>query len=309
MTDGKAEKIKDILTARHLLLKTIRDYLTKEGLIEVQVPVSSFHAIPEASIELFTFDTKGGQKYLLPSPEIHLKPLLSLDLNGFFYIGPAFRKNEAGEKHLSEFTILEWYRTNKNYEVLIKDCQNIVCNTFNCLKNSTEFYSLKVSQMDLSLPFEVLTIEEAFLKFSDWNPITIKNEIKFDEDMAFKIEPNLPKDRPIFLKDYPSWACSLAKLKENNKAICERVELYLKGIELANGFSELLDAKEQKKRFIIENKKRIKRGLPPIEIPISFLKQLDKCPPSAGMALGIDRLLMALLDLENIKETQATLSF
>ncbi len=158
-------------------------------------------------------------------------------------------------------------------------------------------------------PIKIKTIEEAFLEFAGWNPLEICDERRFEEDLVTKIEPNLPKDGAIILKDFPAWAASLARLDTNDKRICQRFELYLGGIELANGFSELVDSKEQRERFQIENAKRVKLGLKPISLPEEFLSSLDACPPSAGIALGVDRLIMVLTKANHITEVIPPFNF
>ncbi len=267
--------------------------------MEVQVPCSSKEAIPEANIELFKIE---GERYLLPSPEVFLKPHLSLGLDAFFHIGPAFRKEEKGHIHSSEFTILEWYRASADYNDLINDCFEILSWIYETLKEKIPALFQTAKTQKLVSQHYIITIEEAFCRYAGWNPIKIHDENRFEEDLVTKIEPALPQNGAVILKDFPAWASSLSRIKESNPNICERFELYLDGIELANGFSELLDSSEQRLRFIEENQKRIERGLEPIDLPERFLSALDSCPPSAGIALGIDRLLMVMVGADHIKK-------
>ena len=127
----------------------------------------------------------------------------------------------------------------------------------------------------------------------------------FDEIMVQDIEPNLGVEKPTFIYDYPAERGALARLKKEDPTVAERFELYIGGLELANGFSELADSEEQKKRFQAENKNRQSLGKRIYSMPDKFLAELDDMPPSAGIALGVDRLVMVFLDSETIDEVVA----
>ncbi len=277
---------------------TIRSWFYQHNFIEIQVPCSAKEAIPEANIDLFKAE---GGRYLLPSPELHLKPHLSLCIEAFFHIGPAFRKNEKGQIHSPEFTILEWYRAEADYTVLMKDCLDMLSTISAAFRNNTCFTSA-LTDWSLEKGAYIFTIEDAFTQYAHWNPVELHDERKFEQDLVTKIEPALPADLPVILKDFPSWASSLSKIKESDQRVCERFELYFQGVELANGFTELVNTEEQQKRFQKENIKRVKQGLEPIDLPKTFLTALNQCPPSAGIALGIDRLLMLLVGAKDISQ-------
>ena len=297
---------RDIIISRHLVLQAIRNWFLSNGFIEVQVPVISKTPIPEANIDLFSIHSKSQTFFLLPSPEIYLKPLLSLNLDKIFSITPAFRKEEKGPCHMEQFFILEWYRANSTYKDLFYDCEELLEVSSLALQPILgEKRIFRGEKIHLSRPFECLKIRDIFKKIAGWDPFKEKDELRFDEDLSFKIEPNLPRDRPVFLIDYPSWASSLSKLKDENT--CERFELYLCGIELANGFSELMDPVEQKARFLKENNKRVEQGLKSLPFPENFLSALGNCPEASGIALGLDRLLMILTNSKNIQEVQSVI--
>ncbi len=231
-----------------------------------------------------------------------LKPLLAKGIDKFFAICPAFRKGEKGRHHLPQFTIMEWYRSRANYKVLMTDCEKLLAVTCRAVVGGERYPHIKYGErvIDLSPPFEIITIREAFEEFAGWNPIEHKDEKRFEEDFVLKVEPALPENRPVFLTDFPAWAASLSRLKKEDKRVSERFELFVGGLELANGFSELVDPMEQKRRFEAENKKRMNLGLPALPMPDSFISSLKNCPPSAGIALGLDRLVMLLTDSTDI---------
>ncbi len=231
---------------------------------------------------------------------MYLKPLLAHGIDRFFHIGPAFRKSERGHLHATEFTILEWYRAFSDFNVLISDCIDLLSSVFKEFSNSNLSVKLPVQPKNIEQNIKIFSIEEVFLTLAGWNPIEEKDERRFEQDLVEKIEPALADHPVVILKDYPSWAASLSRICEKDKRICERFELFLGGIELANGFSELLNPQKQRLRFQEENKKRISLGLTPMEMPEDFLSALDLCPPSAGIAMGIDRLLMFILRANRI---------
>jgi len=301
MTKDGASCGKEILLKRHLILKAVRQWFYSRDFVEIQPPVTSSTPIPESSIDLFEIKDTIPKSYLLPSPERYLKPLLAQGIEKFFAICPAFRKDEKGRCHLPEFTILEWYRSHADYEILIKDCQGIVGAACKAVQGS-EFPVIRYSghSVDLSPPFKTLSVQKIFQKIAGWDPLKGKNEQRFEEDMVLKVEPALPINQPVFLKDFPAWAASLSRLKKEDSRVCERIELYIGGLELANGFSELLDKKEQAKRFRNENRKRKNLGLRVFPAPSEFLSSLGKSPQSAGMAVGIDRLVMLLTNKQDI---------
>ncbi len=233
---------------------------------------------------------------------MYLKPLLAQGLERFFHIGPAFRKGEHGRIHATEFTILEWYRAFSDFSDLISDCIDLISSVFKAFSNGNLPVTLPLQPENIRCQLKIFSIEEVFSTFAGWNPVEEKDERRFEQDLVEKIEPAIAKHPVVILKDYPSWAASLSRISEKDRRICERFELYLGGMELANGFSELVNSQEQRIRFQEENKKRVSLGLNPTEMPKGFLSALDRCPPSAGIALGVDRLLMFILKPESIDQ-------
>ncbi len=159
--------------------------------------------------------------------------------------------------------------------------------------------------IDLSKPWERISVDEAFQRYSRISMAEALDQNLFDEVMVEEIEPNLGADRPTFIYDYPAQRGALARLKREDPAVAERFELYIGGLELANGFSELVDPSEQRERFRTENKNRESFGKPAYSMPEKFLAELNDMPPSSGIALGVDRLVMVLLNVETIDEVVA----
>ncbi len=160
-------------------------------------------------------------------------------------------------------------------------------------------------QIDLSFPWNRISVVQAFQRYSRTTVDEALKKNLFDEIMVEEIEPNLGLRKPAFLYDYPTERGALARLKKDDPTVAERFELYMGGVELANGFSELVDSEEQRRRFIIENENRQTRGKPAYSMPDRFLAELNAMPPSAGIALGVDRLAMVFSDAKAIDEVVA----
>jgi lysyl-tRNA synthetase class 2 len=160
-------------------------------------------------------------------------------------------------------------------------------------------------EIDLSEPWERISVKEAFHGYTETSVAEALEQNLFDEIMVQNIEPRLGLEKPTFIYDYPAQRGALARLKQEDQTVAERFELYVGGLELANGFSELVDAKEQRGRFHAENENRQSLGKPIYPMPDKFLAELDEMPPSAGIALGVDRLAMVFLNVEKIDEVVA----
>jgi len=285
------------LKKRAVIINAIRTFFQNDNFLEVETPLRLPSIIPEAHID--SIDTEGW--FLQASPELCMKRLVSMGYDKIFQICKCFRRNERGEKHLPELTMLEWYVKNENYHDLMERCQHLIRYVARKTQsNGALLYQDK--SIDLNHDFTRLSVEDSFLKYSDTTLEKACARGIFDEIMGFEIEPNLGIDRPVFLYDYPASSGSLAKLKPDNIKFAERFELYIAGIELANGFSELTDPKELRVRFESELAQRKAAGKSNASMPEKFLAALSKMPETAGIALGLDRLVMVFCNLTLIDQ-------
>ncbi|MCD4678629.1 MAG: EF-P lysine aminoacylase GenX, partial [Desulfobacula sp.] len=203
-----------------------------------------------------------------------------------------------------ELTLLEWYTKDNTYLDLMDQCQGLIKFIAARLHLGNKIkYQDKIINLDR--PWQRLSIEQAFDIFADNTLFKALEDNSFDEIISFQIEPNLGNTTPAFLYDYPASLASLAKLKPDNPAYAQRFEFYMAGIELANGFTELTDPVEQRKRFKKENCIRVSQNKNPISLPNKFLKDLETMPDTAGIALGIDRLVMIFCDAPSIDDVVA----
>ena len=251
---------------------------------------------------------KKYQGFLITSPEYSLKKLLASGFDRIFELARVFRGNEAlGGLHNPEFTMLEWYRTNSDYRQIMKDIENLVF-FLNKKINNSKYLNYQSRKIDLTLPWPRLSVKEAFLKYAGinlekkWRNFSPDSwNTNFYKVFLNKIEPNFPKDRPVIIYDYPLPQASLAKRKSKNSFYAERFEVYIGGMELANAFSELTDHKEQRARLVEEQKLRKKIGKDFIPLDEDFIYALKLgILPSGGIALGMERLQMLLLDIKDI---------
>ena len=281
------------LSERARVLREIRAFFDARGFTEVETPVRIPAPAPEPHIDC----PPSGDWFLRASPELQMKKLLAAGMERIYQIGPCFREGEKGSRHNPEFTMLEWYRANADYNDIAVDMEALVGEVLRTTGTTG------VSPVAVVLPFPRMTVREAYLRWAGWDPVEAWDQDRFDFDMATKIEPNLPKG-PIFLMDYPAPAASLARLKADDPRVAERWELYVDGLELANAFTELTDPVEQRRRF--ESARAERRALGEADYPLDeeFLDALGRMPPSGGVALGVDRLVMLACGVRDISDVR-----
>ena len=294
----RLEKIKSNLRFRSKYLRELRNFFFTADFIEIETPVMVKSPAPEDYINA----PQTGDFFLRTSPELHMKRLIAAGYDKIFQVGPCFREGEMGALHNVEFSMLEWYETGKNYNDLLAFTQKLLLNT---IRNATDTTSINFrgNVIEFDKQWEIYTVRGAFKEFAGISPEQAIRDGNFEVLLTEKIEPNLPKDRPVILKDYPVSMAALSRFKEDDNSVAERWELYLGGIEIANAYSELIDPFEQRKRFDIAHENRKRLNLPKYPEDSDFFEALKYGMNSyTGIALGIDRLIMVLTDAPNIRE-------
>jgi len=326
------EKKRQNLILRGRILQGIRRFFLEEGFAEVETPclVSSPGMEPHLqALEVSIHRPEGGPKrmYLHTSPEYAMKKLLGEGWKKIFQVCRVFRDEEISRTHQIEFTMLEWYRTDADYRKIMEDCEGLLdFLSREILKGSELIYQGK--KIDLAPPAERLSVAGAMRTYGrvdiekNCNGASLLEEARtqgflFDpgayfsfDEVFFKIfleavEPRLGSPKPTILYDYPAGMAALARLSPRNPLWAERFELYIAGLELANAFSELVDPVEQRKRFESEQRLRAVLDKPFYPIDEELLTALSRLPPSAGIALGVDRLTMLFCDAPSIQDVLA----
>jgi len=278
---------------RARILHKIRAFFIEQGFIEVETP----HRIPVNAPEFNIDAIPSGSWFLQTSPELCMKRLLAAGYDNIFQICRCWRAEERGPHHLPEYTMLEWYRRDCDYQQLMVDCEELLAHLV-----GKQTLCWRGQDIDLTTPWPRLTVAQAFLQHSSTSLSQVPDANFFSELISTEIEPELAQNKPLFLIDYPTLQGSLARPKTNDPGCVERVELYIAGLELANGFSELTDPIEQRRRFEMEEKQRRQSGKTPCPLPEKYLDELETLSNAAGIAFGIDRLIMLLCDQPTIDE-------
>ncbi len=304
----------ETLQKRALILAAIRSFFWERKVLEVETPVLSQYGTVDLHIDSFAVESGFDQiqRYLHTSPEFAMKRLLAAGSGSIYQICHCFRDGEKSRLHNHEFTMLEWYRTGFSYIELIREVDDLV----------RMILGPKTEYMDT----ECITYQVMFNTYLGINPFSATIEqlqncasqnginISFDsmgddrDDwlnllLSHVIEPQLGKGKLTFVMDYPASQAALSRISPYDPNVAERFELYLEGVEIANGFQELCDPQEQEQRFIEEQKKRIENGKMDIPYDKNFIKAINHgLPECSGVALGVDRLVMFALGLGGIEE-------
>jgi lysyl-tRNA synthetase class 2 len=291
------------LQQRADLLQAVRFFFRGRAYIEVDTPIRLPVLLPECHIK--PFSSEGW--FLQTSPELCMKRLLAQGCRQLFQICHCFRKEEVGRFHQSEFTLLEWYHVGWGYAELMQECEEFIRALVapgKDLPGTADGEGLRRGGRTISLvgPWERLSVREAFRRYARLDAAEALRQDLFDLLLVTEIEPHLGWERPVFLYDYPAELASLAKRRMDDPKVAERFELYIAGIELANGFSELIDPAEQRRRFADEIRRSQAAGNVYGAMPERFLADLGNLGETAGVALGLDRLLMLLLGCAAVAE-------
>ena len=301
----------EILRQRAELLKRLRRYFAQQGVLEVETPLLASAGTTDPHIPSFSFsDTRSSgldgatRRYLNTSPEFAMKRLLAAGSGPIYQVCKAFRQGERGRHHNPEFSLLEWYRPGFDHHQLMQEVAALVGE----LAEGTREFG----------PVEYLSYHDCFQQQLGLDPHTAKAQMLrdcaqknglpmvsglADDDrdgwldllMSLSVQPQLGLNHLCFVYDYPENQAALARVRPGNPAVAERFELFIDGIELANGFHELQDAEEQRARFEADLVQRQKVGLEAIVLDERLLSALAAgLPACAGVALGLDRLQMVL---------------
>ncbi len=287
------------LRKRALLKKYMRDFFDGEDFLEVETPVRIAGPAPEEYIDCIP----SAGKFLRPSPELEMKVLLANNYRKIYQFGPCFRADEHGWKHREEFTMLEYYISGGNYIQLRDFTTRLITASLKKLLNK-DTLTFHGEVIDLDAPPEVITVTEAFRRYTSMDMFEADKSDLFDELMVTRIEPQLGRGRLTYLTDYPASRASLAQLSASDRRVAERWELYIAGVELANAYGELTNGQEQLARFAASCEFRKKRGAMEYGEPEAFNDVLRRnaLPVCTGSALGFDRLAMIATDAGDISE-------
>ncbi len=304
------------LELRANLYALIRHFFAERGVLEVETPMLSEAGNTEPNIESFSTVFSGpaaanpGERWLRTSPEHALKRLLAAGIGDCYELGRVFRNGEAGRRHNPEFTMLEWYRVGFDHHRLMRECAKFVGvalesvgRSANVVEQSYRELFLTALDIDpfvapidrLREPLAESQIDLQGLSRDDW----------LDLLLTLRLQPAFPLDRITLVYDFPASQCALAKVRNADPPVAERFELFIGPSELANGYHELTDPSEQRARFERDNVRRRARGQREVRIDERFLAALPRLPACAGVALGIERLLMCLAGTDDIGDVIA----
>ena len=300
----------DILVERARIVSAIRRFFDERGFVEVETAVRIPAPAPEEHIDC---PPVVGGGYLRASPELQMKKLLAEGMDKIYQIGPCFREGEKGSRHNPEFTMLEWYRRGATYLDIQDDLKSLVLS----LMSLTEWKDHRRQTEDASDCFATLSVRDAYREHAGWDPWEGEwDQDRFDFDMATKIEPAIKSmGGGVFLTDYPPQAASLARIsrakgletEDGRREYAERWEFYWDGLELANCFTELCDSDEQRTRFQSAKNARILLKESDYPLDNEFIDCLPRIGSAAGVALGVDRLVMILTKTKEISSVRASL--
>jgi elongation factor P--(R)-beta-lysine ligase len=312
---------------RAAVTRAIRAFFEAKGFVEVDTPVAQTALAPEAHIEAPAVTLRASQglerRYLQTSPELLMKRLLALGLPKIFQIAPAFRDGDFTRLHRPEFRLLEWYRRDADWTELMDDCEELVLAAAAAAGVGGSF-SYAGKSVNLRRPFRRVSVDEAFIAHAGFSILealeheTLLARLEergvhcsaddswddlFHRIFLSRVEPALlASSDPLFLTHYPAPLAALARSSPTDRRVAERFELYVGGLELANAFGELVDASEQRQRFGVERQRRALAGMHDYPLDERFFTALATLPPSAGIALGLERLLMVLFDVPDIDD-------
>lgn len=306
----------ETLKKRAKKIAAIRNFFAQRDVLEVQTPMFSEASVTD--LHLSTFNTRWRHApnsreqtlYLQTSPEFYMKRLLASGSGCIYQLNQSFRNEEVGRYHQPEFLMLEWYRLGFNHHDLMDEMSELLQEILMCASEERVTYQT-IFQRHLNCDPLTASLEEL-------KAVAIKEGLEdiaaHEQDkttllqllFSMCVEPKIGQNQPIFVYDFPAEQAALAKISLKDPRVAERFEVYYRGIELANGFHELEDPAEQRRRFEEDNKQRMRKGLETMPMDDDFLSALESgLPACSGVALGVDRLLMLALNKNHINDVLA----
>jgi elongation factor P--(R)-beta-lysine ligase len=295
-----------LIKKRATLLRQIRLFMDNRDILEVDTPVLSHYGISDPYIQSMTTVNASDKKtmlYLHTSPEFCMKRLLSAGSGPIYQITHVFRDEESGKRHQTEFTMLEWYRVDYDYYQLMDELEDLLVE-IGLSKPQRMTYAQAFSETTTLDPHTAKIIQlQELSKHHGWSTDSEDRHALLDFIFSEVVIKGIENNKPLIIFDYPECMAALATLKPGSPTVSERFELFINGMEIANGFNELCDDDEQRARFEADLKSRKTKQLVEPAMDINFLAALEAgLPKSAGIAVGIDRLLMVLSGKDDIKE-------
>ena len=317
MTGWQPTATFEALRLRAAFNRLVREFFHARGVLEVETPVLSLAGNTEPNIASFSVEFSGRTdgaprtRWLRTSPEFALKRLLAAGIGDCFELGRVFRDGEAGGRHNPEFTLLEWYRIGWDHLHLLDETVTLVRAALALVGREaslqvTTFRDLYRDRLGLDPLLDDVGILRNALGDVAIDPDGLTRDDWLDLLMTHRLQPTFDRDVLLAVHDWPASQAALARIRPDDPPVAERFELYLGALELANGYHELVDAAEQRARFVRDGQVRAARGLPAVPLDEALVAALEHGLPScAGVALGVDRLLMALLDTDRIADVLA----
>ncbi|SJN57466.1 Elongation factor P--(R)-beta-lysine ligase [Vibrio ruber DSM 16370] len=304
------------LRERARFINAIRHFLTERGVLEVETPSMSLATVTDVHLQTFKSQffgpdfASGRDVYLMTSPEFHMKRLLAAGSGSIFQLCKAFRNEESGRHHNPEFTLLEWYRVGFDHHQLMDEMDDLLQGILVCPPAQRityqQVFAEHVGVCPLSGEMEELRMKAQHFGFADIAEHEQDRDTLLQLLFSMVVEPAIGQTAPVFVYDFPASQAALARVSADDLRVAERFEVYFKGIELANGFHELDDPHEQLRRFEADNEQRLQMGLAPQPIDYHLIQALEAgLPHCAGVALGVDRLVMLALRQSHIQDVIA----
>ncbi len=296
----------DIIKQRAILLRQIRNFMECRQILEVDTPVLSHYANSDPyiqSLKTLNVFEKETPLYLHTSPEFCMKRLLAAGSGSIYQIAHVFRDEESGKKHHTEFSMLEWYRTGFDYYQLMNEIGELLLDIGLTQPDKMTYAEAFAETIQINPhTANIKQLQEISAKHG-WGADSDDHHALLDYIFSEAVIKKLNNSQPLLIYDYPEFMVALATIKPGKPCVAERFELFINGMEIANGFNELCDVNEQRKRFEAEVNIRKEKELSEHPIDHYLLASLNSgLPKSSGVALGLDRLLMVLSGKDDIKE-------